>query len=91
MSMSKSRRFEETEAYRKRLERARNTSWKAAVAGPNSFAIRGADSDSAHLVETSGTDALRCSCPDFKHNLGAGGKCKHMLAYEEWNIDEVMG
>lgn len=90
MSVIEKRSFEETEAFERRLERARNTTWKAAIAGPNTFAIRGENSDSAHLIETEGTDALRCSCPDYEHNVGPDGKCKHMIAYEEWNIDEVM-
>jgi len=82
--------FEQTEAFEKRARRARETYWMMAVTGPNQFAIRGRDSD-AHLIETSGMEAIRCSCPDYEHNVGPDGMCKHMIAYEEWEIDEVMG
>lgn len=75
--------FKKTDAYQKRAARAKSTEWKLAVAGPNSFAIRGENSDNAHILRTRGTDAVECSCPDYQNRPGIE-KCKHAIAYEEW-------
>lgn len=79
------------EMLEKRLKRAKETHWLLAVTGPNEFAIRGKNSENAHLIMTKGVDALECSCPDYRHTVAPNGKCKHMIAYEEWFINEVVG
>ena len=40
-----------------------------------------------HLLSTDGTDADGCTCPDHQHR---GVRCKHMIAYEDWEIDAVV-
>jgi hypothetical protein len=43
-------------------------------------------SDEAHVVHTSGCDAVLCTCPDHQYR---GVRCKHMAAYEDFSlIDE---
>lgn len=72
----------------RRLERARNEHMTLRPIGPNSFTVTG-DSGESHVIDTSGCDATYCTCPDYEHNLSGDERCKHMIAYEEWEIDEV--
>ena len=72
----------------RRLERARNEHMTLRLVGPNSFTVTG-DSGTAHVIDTSGCEATYCTCPDYQHNLSGDEKCKHMLAYEEWEVNEV--
>jgi len=45
-------------------------------------------SDDTHVVNTSGCEALMCTCPDHQNR---GVRCKHMAAYELWTcIDEFI-
>lgn len=48
-----------------------------------------ADGGGAHMIETDGSDAVSCSCPDWEHREPDGG-CYHMIAYGEWEIDRVI-
>lgn len=50
------------------------------------FVIEG-DSGNRHVLNTSGSTALECSCGDHQNR---SVRCKHMAAYEEWLIDEVI-
>jgi len=72
----------------RRLERARSEHMTLRLVGPNSFTVTG-NSGTAHVIDTSGCEATYCTCPDYEHNLTGDEKCKHMIAYEEWEIDEV--
>jgi len=71
-----------------RLGRAVNEHMTLRVIGPNQFTVTG-DSGVSHVIETDGVDALSCTCPDHKYNLSAGQKCKHMIAYEDWYVNDV--
>ena len=76
------------EWYAKRAARAASENVTMTIVGPDTFAMEG-DSGNAHLVETSGSEATHCTCPDYEHNLTGDQKCKHMIAYEECEYDEV--
>lgn len=73
----------------KKLQRARDEHIKLKIIGPNAFVVKG-DSGQSHVIDTKGVEALYCTCPDYEHNCGKGEKCKHMIAYEEWEVDEVI-
>lgn len=45
------------------------------------------ESGDLHLLSTNGTTAEGCTCPDHQHR---GVRCKHMIAYEDWEIDAVV-
>lgn len=72
----------------RRLERASNEHMTLTPIGPNSFGVTG-DSGSTHVIDTKGVEATFCTCPDYEHNLSGDERCKHMLAYEAWEINEV--
>ena len=84
MAIAKSRQQKRQE----RLERARSEHMTLRLVGPNSFTVTG-DSGTAHVIDTKGCDATFCTCPDYEQNLSGDEKCKHMLAYEEWEVNEV--
>lgn len=71
---------------RRREARARNDHVALVGVFGDDFAFKFGESDDAHVVHTSGTEAVDCTCPDRQHR---GVKCKHMIAYEHWSyIDE---
>jgi len=72
-----------------RRKRAESEHMTLRVIGPNAFTVTG-DSGNAHIIDTKGVDATHCTCPDYEHNLSGDERCKHMIAYEEWKIDEVV-
>ena len=72
----------------KRRQRARNEHMTLTPIGPNSFGVTG-DSGETHVIDTEGCEATFCTCPDKEHNLSGDERCKHMLAYEQWEINEV--
>lgn len=41
----------------------------------------------AHALQTSGSDATDCSCPDSRIR---GMKCYHQHAWEDWTFEEVI-
>lgn len=45
------------------------------------------DSGNPHALQTAGMRAVSCSCPDHQNR---GSRCKHMIAWEEWLVDEVL-
>lgn len=73
----------------KRHARAKEEHMTLRAIGPNSFTVTG-DSGNSHVIDTDGVDATFCTCPDKEHNLSGNERCKHMIAYEEWLIDEVI-
>lgn len=52
----------------------------------NTMLVRLGDGD-PHVLETSGAEAVDCSC---KHREFNDTPCSHMVAYEDWEIDEVV-
>lgn len=41
----------------------------------------------AHKLETDGSDAVDCSCPDSQIR---GSKCYHQIAWEDWTFDKIV-
>jgi predicted nucleic acid-binding Zn finger protein len=73
----------------KRMKRAESEHMMLRIVGPDSFTVTG-DSGNSHVIDTVGTEAVHCTCPDYEHNCSGQEKCKHMIAYEEWEVDEVV-
>lgn len=66
-----------------RAERAKEETMTLTGCEGDMFAISG-DSGNVHVVETSGSTAKWCSCPDHQNRKV---RCKHMAAYENWEFD----
>lgn len=41
----------------------------------------------AHKLETRGSEATDCTCPDSRFR---NAKCYHQIAWEDWTFDEVV-
>lgn len=70
-----------------RLQRSESEHMTVQMTGEESAVVVQGDSGHQHVVTTDGSDAVACTCADFEHNLNQSGKCKHMLAWDEWTLD----
>lgn len=71
-----------------RSKRAQSEEMSATVISSNEIAVNSENSDESHIVETRGSEAVSCTCPDFRFSRPKDG-CKHMRAWEDWAIDVV--
>lgn len=73
-------------AEQKRAQRARDQHVTLVGVVEDDYVFDFGGSDETHVVNTSGTDAEMCTCPDYQQR---GVRCKHCAAYEDFSsIDE---
>lgn len=71
-----------------RFYRAQSQEMELTIIENDDMAIRSGGSDETHVLHTEGSEAISCTCPDYENRNPDGG-CKHMIAWENWFIDEV--
>lgn len=74
---------EEMEATR--TARAQEEDMTYMIVGDNDHIMQGSNGNN-YILDVDGTSAVSCTCPDHQQR---DVRCKHMAAYEDWEVDEV--